>query len=104
MIYYNVHMIDTKTITLVKQILFRYLEPKDYSLFIFGSRASGENKKYSDIDIGVEGKKPVKFLTLAKLQDAFEESNLPYIIDLVDFATVSDSFKKIAKKNSIALN
>ncbi len=97
-------MIDPQTFSKLKDILFRYIDPKDYSLFIFGSRATDKNKKYSDIDIGVEGKKPLTLRTLARVHDAFEESDLPYTVDVVDFATVSDRFKRVAKKESIALN
>lgn len=38
-----------------------------------------------------------------KLKNDFDESNLPYFIDLVDFSLVEESFKKFAKKNIINL-
>ncbi len=97
-------MINTPTLITVKQILFRYLNPKDYSLFIFGSWVSGKNRKYSDIDIGFKGRKNVSLSTIALLQEAFEESTLPYTVDLVDFSKVSERFRTVAEKDRIMLN
>jgi len=84
------------------QILFRYLDPKDYSIFIFGSRATGKNQKYSDIDIGIEGER-LSAKTFIELQDAFEDSDLPFRVDVVDFSKVSNKFKQVAKQQIIAL-
>ena len=40
----------------IKKIIFQFLNPKEYQVFIFGSRAKGKAKKYSDYDIGILGK------------------------------------------------
>lgn len=96
-------MINPATLAQIKNILFHYIDPEDYSLFIFGSRVTEKNRKYSDIDIGIEGKKPLELKMIASIQDAFEESDLPYTIDIVDFATVSDRFKEVAKRNIFPL-
>lgn len=48
---------------------------------LFGSRAKGNYKSGSDIDIAVKG--PVEKDTLSKLLTAFEESLLPYFVDVV---------------------
>lgn len=94
---------NDQIISILKNIIFKYLNPEKYSVFIFGSRAAGKNKKYSDIDVGIEGENPLDFKIISLLNDAFEESNLPYTVDVVDFTRVSDRFKKIAKKDSILL-
>jgi len=80
----------------IKRIIFRFLNPKEYQVFIFGSRATGKAKKYSDYDIGILGKKPVPSQIIVLIEEAFEESNLPYKVDIVDFSLVSSKFKKIA--------
>jgi len=41
----------------IKEIIFRFLDTKKYQVFIFGSRATGKAKKFSDYDIGIWGKK-----------------------------------------------
>ncbi len=42
----------------IRNILYKYSETGDYSVFIFGSRASDSAHKYSDFDIGILGDKP----------------------------------------------
>jgi predicted nucleotidyltransferase len=79
----------------------KYGFSKDCRVFIFGSWAEGTALKFSDIDIGVEGKGP--FSTL-ELEEAFENSDLPYLVEIVNFNHVSEKFKKVAKQKIIPLN
>lgn len=52
---------------------------------IFGSRAKGNYKPGSDIDIAIYGEK-VTFDILARLHSALEdESPMPYLFDIIDF-------------------
>ncbi|MCD6270321.1 nucleotidyltransferase domain-containing protein [bacterium] len=88
----------------IKEIIFRFLDAKEYRVFIFGSRATGEAKKYSDYDIGIFGKKPISFEILGLIDEAFENSDLPYKVDVVDFSMVSKNFKKIALSKIKILN
>lgn len=37
-------------------ILLKYTQPD--KIYLFGSRAKGKNKFYSDIDLGIDAKKP----------------------------------------------
>jgi len=80
----------------IKEIIFRFLDPKEYQVFIFGSRVTGKAKKFSDYDIGIFGKKPVPWHVLSEIEEALEESDLPYKVDIVDFSLVPSKFKKVA--------
>ncbi len=80
----------------IKKIIFSFLNPKEHQAFVFGSRTTGKAKKYSDYDIGIRGKKPVASNTMILIEEALEESDLPYKIDIVDFSLVSVDFKKVA--------
>ena len=80
----------------IKEIIFRFLNPKEYQVFIFGSRTTGKGKKYSDYDVGIWSKKPVPSSTIVLIEEAFENSDLPYRIDIVDFSLVSPEFRKVA--------
>jgi predicted nucleotidyltransferase len=71
-------------------------------VFIFGSRATKTHVQYNDIDIGIEGN-PLSAKTKIELQEAFEESDLPFRVDIVDFSTVNDKFKQVAKQTTITL-
>jgi uncharacterized protein len=56
-----------------------------YSASIFGSRAKGNFKNTSDIDIAVFGDK-VDFNTICSLKFILEEeSPFPYLVDVVDY-------------------
>ncbi|MEK7130738.1 MAG: nucleotidyltransferase domain-containing protein [Patescibacteria group bacterium] len=82
--------------TEIKGILQRFIDFKKYKVFVFGSRAAGKARKFSDYDIGVIGQKPLDFKKIALIKGEFEESDLPYRVDVVDFSTVSKNFKNIA--------
>lgn len=97
-------MLDSDTVEEIKKILFKYLDPKKDKAFIFGSRATGSTRKFSDIDIGIKSEKKIRSLTLSDIEEAFEESDIPYAVDIVDFSQVSDKFNEVAKQKIINLN
>jgi predicted nucleotidyltransferase len=58
---------------------------------IFGSRAMGNYKKGSDIDLAIKGK-GVTSKTLYKLSDLLnEEFPLPYFFDLIHYEAISNA-------------
>lgn len=65
-------------------------------VFLFSNRAEKSNHDRSDIDIGIWGTKPLDPLIRANLEDAIENSVIPYFVDIVDFSQVNNSFKKEA--------
>lgn len=97
-------MLNDSTISEIKKIIFRFLDPKKDRVFIFGSRATGRGKEFSDIDIGVKSDKQIDLLLLSNISEAFDESNIPYIVDIVDFSTISKTFENIASEKIINLN
>jgi len=80
----------------IRNTIFKFINPNEYKIFIFGSRATGKARKFSDYDVGIIGEKPVEWKTLSLIDEVFEESDIPFKIDLVDFSLVSDKFKKTA--------
>lgn len=61
----------------------------------FGSRVQGTAKPFSDLDLAVMGDVPLDFRQLADLIDALAESNLPFRVDVVDWAVTSEAFRGI---------
>ncbi|MFH0798942.1 MAG: nucleotidyltransferase domain-containing protein [Pseudomonadota bacterium] len=61
----------------------------------FGSRVGGEAKPYSDLDLAVVGQEKIDRSRLARLKEAFEESNIPFRVDIVDWCSISESFRGI---------
>ena len=73
---------DMKTL---QDIFKKYPDVKN--VFVFGSRAKGTYKQGSDIDLAImnEG---VKDMFIRKMKSDFEDSNLPYAVDLVNYPTL----------------
>ena len=65
------------------------------SVWIFGSRYKGTHKPYSDLDLVIVDKEKISFKELGKIQDAFEESELNFKVDVLDWNRLSDEFKEI---------
>jgi len=88
----------------IKKILWRHLDKKEYQAFIFGSYAQGKMRRSSDIDLGIVGKKAVPTMSLVEIEDDLEESDLPFMFDVVDFIKTGEGFKKQAMQQTIELN
>jgi type I restriction enzyme S subunit len=69
----------------------------------FGSRVLGKARPVSDLDLAVVGSVPLSFEKLAALRDAFSESNIPYKVDVVDWATTSESFREIIGRQAVVV-
>jgi predicted nucleotidyltransferase len=66
----------------------------DCEVRVFGSRVKGNAKKYSDIDLAIVGTKKLGLKRLDELKEAFDESDLPYRVDVLDYHAVNENFKK----------
>ncbi len=71
---------------------------------VFGSRVNGKARLYSDLDIAVYGDYPLSLDKLATLREAFDESNLPFKVDIVDYLTASKAFQEIIDETKISVN
>ena len=76
----------------------------DREVWVFGSRVGGTAKEFADLDLAILGDKPVPAAVLADLQEAFRESNLPFKVDVIDWATTKDHFRRIVEKQYIVLH
>jgi predicted nucleotidyltransferase len=86
----------------IKKVLFNHLDKNIFKVFLFWSRAKWDNKKKSDYDIWIIWKIKLDYKKYLNLKMDLDE--LPYLIDLVDFNTVDNTFKKIALKHIIKWN
>lgn len=89
-------MLNNKIFKTIKAILDLNLPDNSYKAFIFGSRATNSNRSFSDIDLGILGSKPLPSKNYINLIQAFEDSDIPYRTEIVDFSSVSDKFKEQA--------
>ena len=79
---------------LVQAILREHL-PSDVKVWVFGSRANWTTKDSSDLDLALEGPDKIDRKVRGMLMDAFEDSDLPYTVDIVDMNQIGDNFRKI---------
>ncbi len=87
------------------EIIQKILSPyhKLYNIYVFGSRIKGNHRKFSDLDLCFISEKEMPLLHLGNLTEEFEESNLPFKVDIIDYNRVTDEFKKIIDKNKVPL-
>lgn len=88
---------------IVRRILAKHVP--QYEVWAFGSRAKQTTKRateqtksavkpHSDLDLVIVTKAPLSLAVSAALAEDFSESDLPWKVDVVDWATTSGSFKK----------
>jgi len=65
----------------------------------FGSRINGSAKNYSDLDLAVVAPSKLNPDTLRYLKEAFEESDLPFRVDVLDWNETSADFQKVIEKD-----
>lgn len=80
----------------IQGIVFKYLPPDRFRIFLFGSRATGKASRWSDYDVGVLGQEKIPLATLAQIEEELENSSLPYRVEVVDFKRVTDRFARVA--------
>lgn len=66
-----------------------------YEVWGFGSRFTGKARSYSDMDLVLVGEKAIDILVMASLKEAFEESNLPFRVDVLDWNVLTKEFQKV---------
>ncbi len=86
---------------LVRKIVDAHLERR--RVRVFGSRAHGTTRPFSDLDLLVLG--PALEASLrGSLEEAFDESDLPFRVDIVEAATLSAEFRALIEPRAVALN
>lgn len=85
--------LDDQYLQIVFSILKNHL-PKNAKVWMFGSRVTGKAKPFSDIDLLIDLDAPVPLSLIAKINIAFDESELPFKVDIADAATISKEFNQ----------
>ncbi len=72
------------------------------SIHAFGSRAHGNPRPTSDLDLCLHG--PVLELhEMAALREELEESNLPFTVDVVEWERIGARFRDLIKRDWVEL-
>lgn len=78
----------------VLHILRQHLPDRKTKIYVFGSRARGTAKMKSDLDLAIDtGGERLDSSLLSRIKQDFEDSSLPFFIDLLDLNAVGLAFK-----------
>jgi predicted nucleotidyltransferase len=64
--------------------------PEISNVIIYGSRAKGNYRDSSDIDLAIKGNGLDRFMVAEILQDLME-TNIPYLVDLQDYDEIKNA-------------
>ncbi len=92
--------LEDKYIDFIKKTIKSELQ--NFKLYIFGSRAKNNAKKYSDIDIAIDSPEFTDKIKM-KLDFVFENSTIPYEVDIIDLNTISETFKNVIKNDLVEI-
>lgn len=76
----------------VEDILARFT-PRPNQVLVFGSRARRTARRFSDLDLAIDSGERLSIVELARLQSEFEDSDLPWRVDVVDLNAVGEGFR-----------
>ena len=85
----------------LKVIVGAFLKAQPVKVYLFGSRARGDARKTSDVDIAIEAVHPIKSTLISQLRLEIEESSIPYRVDIVDLSTASNALCESVKKEGV---
>lgn len=77
------------------EILKNILQKYPYKFYVYGSRARGDARRYSDIDIYCN--EAIEKIDLVNLQIDLEESDITIKVDITDKSRCSDEFLNMIK-------
>ena len=84
---------------IVRSALRRHVP--DREVVAFGSRATWTAKDYSDLDLAIMGEEPLPLRTASALSEAFGDSDLPFRVDIVDWARTDDGFRAVIRRDGV---
>ena len=90
-----------KYVEQIKKTILDYFKDENVMIVFFGSRAENKADEGSDVDIGIKGKVQLDPIFISKIKTIFEESNIPYHVDIVDLTNADRIFVENILKNGI---
>ena len=82
----------TRDLESVRQIILDALQGYRAKVWLFGSQATGQARRYSDIDVAILPLEQIPDLTFSNVRESLEESNILRYVDVVNLKDVSSSF------------
>ncbi len=80
--------------TIINEVV-KYLHPT--RIILFGSRAAGRNKQYSDYDIAIEGAN-MTVRSERKLKEVLDEKLGIFVVDIINIDKIDNDFRRLILK------
>ena len=77
--------------------------PNSTKVWVFGSRATGRARRYSDLDLAIDAGRPLTLDEISGLAEAFSDSDLPYKVDLADWRNMDGRWPRTIMAERVAL-
>ena len=84
-----------------EDIIFRILKDYPFKFYYYGSRARGNFEPVSDLDILIQGKGEIPLNTINQIESRFDTSDLPFVVNLSDYAGMDKDFFKTIQKDLV---
>jgi type I restriction enzyme, S subunit len=86
---------------IVKEILFKFIPNTE--VWAFGSRVKFTNAEFADLDLVIVDENKQSLTIMADLEEAFEQSDLPFEVDILDYCSIAEHLKKEINKKYMKL-
>ena len=83
-------------------VFSRAVPAKKFEVFLFGSRARGEEEEGSDADLAISGE-GIDRCDLSLIRDQWEYSTIPMMLDLVDLKDINSALSEQIEKEKVLL-
>ncbi len=86
---------------IIDKILASFIDKYDF--YVYGSRVKGDFSKVSDLDVMIKGANKVEYDDIEVLKTLFDNSNLPYIVNFVDYYSLDEHFYNLIKDDLVKI-
>jgi len=93
-----------RLLTALRHLVLAHVASFDARVILFGSWATGDENRVSDIDVAIDTPRALPPGVLARLREAIEESTIPYAVDIVDLRDCDAQFRERVLREGIPWN
>ena len=83
-------------------VFARAVPNKVFSVYLFGSRARGDEEEGSDVDLAISGTE-IDRSDLSLIREQWEYSTIPVMLDLVDLQDINSTLGEQIEKEKVLL-
>jgi predicted nucleotidyltransferase len=93
--------LEPRHLELIKKLVIEPLSAHGCKVWAFGSRARGDYREFSDLDLLISG--ACNDALISRIKESLEESTLPIQVDLVRETELADSYREGVFRDRVGL-